>query len=389
MAIYRKKGNAVWYASIYIRETGRTLNVSTRTRVESEARAVERALKAAHNRAIRPDKLHAIIDALCGAKPQEPQGIPLAGAYDAYARRVEALGNAPSHHTLVARRNSLARLVRWRDANSPACVYAGELTRSVAGRFAEALDADDTLSDKTKHDALADLGTVWAVLMSVDEGIRENPWRYFRKAVVKQRRGRAFTPDEERRILAAAGGTEWRTASLISRWTGLRFGDVCALTWAEVDWTDGAIRLDPSKTKRFKITVVIPLAPALRDELERVRGAEGPILPVLKSHYPHPQRAPFGSFADVLERAKIDRTRRFHDWRHTFASRLADAGVSTEIIKKMGGWTQDGTALRYQHSDRIAELRGAIDAMARLAAGGGNQSMPSASAVKESANALP
>ena len=94
-------------------------------------------------------------------------------------------------------------------------------------------------------------------------------------------------------------------------------------------------------------------------------------------------------FADVLERAKIDRTRRFHDWRHTFASRLADAGVSTEIIKKMGGWTQDGTALRYQHSDRIAELRGAIDAMARLAAGGGNQSMPSASAVKESANALP
>ena len=49
--------------------------------------------------------------------------------------------------------------------------------------------------------------------------------------------------------------------------------------------------------------------------------------------------------------------------RHTFASRLADAGVSTELIKKMGGWTQTATALLYQHSDRLGELREAIRAV--------------------------
>ena len=78
--------------------------------------------------------------------------------------------------------------------------------------------------------------------------------------------------------------------------------------------------------------------------------------------YPHPERSEAGAFSAVLKRAGVV-GRRFHDFRHTFASRLADAGVGTEVIKRLGGWNVTATALRYQHSERLGELREAIRAV--------------------------
>ena len=51
----------------------------------------------------------------------------------------------------------------------------------------------------------------------------------------------------------------------------------------------------------------------------------------------------------------------FHSWRHTFRTRLAEAGVSDEIAKRLGGWTVDKTAARYDHDGRLKELRHAIN----------------------------
>ena len=52
----------------------------------------------------------------------------------------------------------------------------------------------------------------------------------------------------------------------------------------------------------------------------------------------------------------------FHSWRHTFRTRLSEAKVSTELAKKLGGWTVDKTAERYDHAERIEELRAAVEA---------------------------
>ena len=51
----------------------------------------------------------------------------------------------------------------------------------------------------------------------------------------------------------------------------------------------------------------------------------------------------------------------FHSWRHTFRTRLSEAKVSTELAKKLGGWTEDATAARYDHAERVEELRAAVE----------------------------
>lgn len=366
MAIYRKNGQGMWYAEVYLRQRGRIVRFSTRKTDEAEAREVERLFRAAHNRDMALERLHAMLDAVYGGEGRSvARGISVADAFDRYASLVTSGGRAPARKTMSARRSAFARFLAWRGAEFPACVYCSEVTRSVAGRFAAAFNATDGLSDKTKREVVSDLGTIWNVLMSADECIRENPWKYFRKRVVDSRSGRAFSREQERAVLDACRGTEWHTACVVSRWTGLRLKDVCHLKWTDVDLAKGVIAVVPKKTSRHGISVTIPLSHALLEELASVERGREYVMPELRAAYGHFHFARVGPFSAVLSRAGIGAGFTFHSWRHTFASRLADAGVSTEIIKKLGGWTQTATALHYQHSERIEELRAAIGALER------------------------
>lgn len=388
MALYRKKGNPVWYAEVYVRETGKRLCVSTRKRDRAEAEEVERLLRLANNRKTDIEYLHALVDTLYGADcGGREMGLSVAGAYEAYKDAVAASGRTVSAHTLASRRNSLSKFKAWIDETHPAIRRVNEVTRMVAGSYAKSVASAKGLSDKTKHEAISNLGTAWNVLMGIDETIRENPWRYFRTRVATFKKGVAFTGADVARILDACRGTEWELASLISLWTGLRLGDVCALRWEEVDFSEGVIRASPSKTRRHGIKVAIPLSAELADALARGGVSEGPILPGLCAAYPHPERAPCGPFSAVLERAGL-KGRRFHDFRHTFASRLADAGASTDAIKKLGGWNVDATALRYQHSDRIGELREAIQAVERVQRNGREKPSPKSSSAADSSSSV-
>ena len=63
----------------------------------------------------------------------------------------------------------------------------------------------------------------------------------------------------------------------------------------------------------------------------------------------------------VLKEAKLDgKGYTFHSWRHTFRTRLSEAGVSDDLAKRLGGWTEDATAARYDHAERVEELRAAV-----------------------------
>jgi integrase len=49
-------------------------------------------------------------------------------------------------------------------------------------------------------------------------------------------------------------------------------------------------------------------------------------------------------FKDVLAKAGIkEGGHTFHSWRHTFRTRLSEAGVSDDLAKRLGGWTEDAT----------------------------------------------
>jgi len=67
-------------------------------------------------------------------------------------------------------------------------------------------------------------------------------------------------------------------------------------------------------------------------------------------------------FSHILKKAKVDvEAHTFHSWRHTFRTRLSEAGVSDDLAKRLGGWTEDATAARYDHAERVEELRAAVE----------------------------
>ena len=169
--------------------------------------------------------------------------------------------------------------------------------------------------------------------------------------------------EQERAVLAAAKKCPvplWYEASLIARWTGLRKVDVSRLEWKDVDLERGVIHTRPHKTEAYGIEVDVPMVPELWKTMRRLyRKGRKYVLPSFASAYPN---APDGyAFAEVLKAAGVkDPTITFHSWRHTFRTRLAEAGVPDDLAKRLGGWTVDATVQRYDHADKTDEIRQAI-----------------------------
>ncbi len=104
-----------------------------------------------------------------------------------------------------------------------------------------------------------------------------------------------------------------------------------------------------------------PLLAALRTA--SAVGGDGPLFAEMDGAYQSRHRVV--PFRDVLATAGIGAGYTFHSWRHTFRTRLAEAGVDAETSKLLGGWTQDRTAERYDHADHSAALREAVERAAK------------------------
>jgi len=371
MSLYKQPGSNCWHYRIYVPGSGRlgrkVLRGSCRTSDEASAKAVEHTLRMALGKSAPAETLHKMIDAILGTPAR--LGLPLGALAEEYARAVALSGKALSVHTLRDRRSACLRFATWAAAHWPAAAEAERVDRACAAAFSAALRADGA-RDKTRRNVISDLGTVWQALRRGRDGMPENPWPLAMPESQDGERGLPFSRDQERAVLAAADAPAadawgWGLACRLARATGLRYGDVARLRWQDADLEAGVIRTTPAKTQRWSVAVEVPLPAALVARLREARPAEclGNVLPRMAECLPHgPWRHPFGR---VLDAAGVDRARyTFHSWRHTFRTRLAEAGVSDEIARRLGGWTNDATAGRYDHDGRMAELRVAVESAA-------------------------
>lgn len=139
------------------------------------------------------------------------------------------------------------------------------------------------------------------------------------------------------------------TAVLMALNTGMRKGEILTRGWEDVRWSTGPhgmliVDAKPEigfavKTRRAR---VIPLTPALHDELVSLhRKAGGPergwIFPA--DHDPLVPRRDFKKgLANACRRAGVPVVHP-HALRHTWATRLATAGVDRRTLMDLGGWT--------------------------------------------------
>ena len=195
-----------------------------------------------------------------------------------------------------------------------------------------------------------------------------------------------FTGKEVAKLIKAASSEEWRGLVLVAAFTGLRLGDAARLSWEAVDLNTKRITLIPSKTKRKKKEVRIPIHPDLLAYLLAAPVADdspaAPVFPSLAKKRVNGANGLSDTFSALMAAAGVDRgkpsrlieegqdkgagritwEKGFHSLRHTFTSWLRNAGVSEEDRMALTGHSTRESHSIYSHADEKAGR----DAIAKL-----------------------
>lgn len=362
--LYKNNGSKFWWVSFRDpRRPGKFIRKSTGTTSLKDARSIEQAEHLAIKGKIDDKKMKSIMDAIF-SKDRSTSGIPLAQLWPTYERFITMRDRKPGERLVKQRKKNLDDFIEWTTKSYPVDSVS-EVTFDCAMAYADHLKKKTTLKDKSRKEYIGNLVTIWNAAAAI-HGV-SNPWKDLRPTVRDGQRHAAFTREQERAVLEAARASavpHWYEACLIARWTGLRKHDVVFLEWSKVDFEKGVIRTKPIKTQGYDIEVEVPMVAELSLALKEIfaKGRKY-VLPEFAKAYPgDPEDC---TFASILEAAGVtDSTITFHSWRHTFRTRLAEAGVSTDLAKRLGGWTQDATVQRYDHADKTEEIRRALESTA-------------------------
>jgi integrase len=134
--------------------------------------------------------------------------------------------------------------------------------------------------------------------------------------------------------------------------TGWRRGEVFSLTWSQVDWNGGFVRLEPGMTKNGEGRA-FPLTPALRALLEqrleytrRCERAQARIIPLVFHCKGRPVKSFKRTWAEACEKAGLPGLL-FHDLRRSAVRNLERAGVSRSVAMKLTGHKTENVYRRY------------------------------------------
>lgn len=171
----------------------------------------------------------------------------------------------------------------------------------------------------------------------------------------------------------------YRPHVAFAAYTGVRAGELRALTWDDVDLTGRTARIDKTY---FRATLqrstksghdrTVPLPRHIAEHLALWRQS-CPHSPE-RLVFPQPNGHPLDLdifrarvFRPAVERAGLPPDTRIHDLRHTSASLYLQSGATVREVMDIHGWRQMQTALRYLHTansltgaaDRVSDARDA------------------------------
>lgn len=228
----------------------------------------------------------------------------------------------------------------------------------------------DGVSGRTINIELAELspaiGRKWSAL-----------WPSVRRLEERSDVGRALTREEEARLLAAVDAKAKRSPNLpvilrAALLTGLRAGELMNLTWGQVDFEARVLTVGKAKTAAGQGRQ-IPFGPALlrvlSDHAAWYAERFGDIRPAwyvfafgvtVPTDPTRPTVEIKTCWTSIRKAAGV--WCRLHDLRHTFCTKLAEAGVPESTMLALMGHMSRAMLERYSHV-RMEAKRKAIDAI--------------------------
>lgn len=177
----------------------------------------------------------------------------------------------------------------------------------------------------------------------------------------ESRRAAAFTQEEQERFLSiCTNDSTYHRLFLFAFNTGMRLGELMALTWDDVDLTANSVTInktlavvndhDPDSDRKQKIIInstktssgegIIPLNRKAKKAIEHQRtdnSVNSPFVFYSTVGTPVQKRNIYREFNKVLEQAQITSPVTFHSIRHSFATRLLEKGADIKTVPELLG----------------------------------------------------
>jgi integrase len=209
-----------------------------------------------------------------------------------------------------------------------------DITKSVVHEYRLRRHRERNVKDATVNRDVSVLRHIlyWAV---DEQLIPSNPLTRIR--LVRERRvRRPVLGVGEEDLLLAACASHLREIVIVALDTGMRRGELTHQLWEDVDLDRNLLWVTKSKTAEGEARE-IPLTARVSELLSRRKQTEG----LLFTYRGKPVKLLKTGWKGALSRSGI-RPMRFHGLRHTFNTRLMEAGVMQEIRKSLMGHSSGG-----------------------------------------------
>jgi len=172
---------------------------------------------------------------------------------------------------------------------------------------------------------------------------------------------RILSVEEEERLLKECS-KDLKPIVLVALHTGMRRGEILNLKWSQVDLERRIIKVEGTKNGKIRH---IPINDVLYEEFQKLKKSkenkEGFVFVNPKTGKPF--KCIKRAFKKATVKAGIEGLR-FHDLRHTFASRLTEKGVDLITVKDLLGHSTVKVTERYTHSN-MNQKRKAVETLVK------------------------
>ncbi len=317
--------------------------------------ARERASKILGNHAHGRDPL----DGLGGTRSGSTLAAFIETTYAPHLAATRPVGAAATVQRLLRRFKGLGNrdlagitsgdLERWKAdklaaGRTPATVQRDLMPLSGVYKFAKKLRlvAENPVTDVDKL-RLDPLGKLRYLTPAEESRLRTALATRDQRLLDQRKRGNKWREDRGKEPLPTLPhfGDGLTPAVLISLNTGVRLGELLKLRWSSVDFEGEIITVSGGTAKSGK-TRHVPLNADALNVLHQWRSQSGDDLVIgIATSFKK-------SFAAVLIDAQIEDFR-WHDLRHTFASKLAQRGIPINVVRELLGHSTLTMTLRYAH----------------------------------------
>jgi len=188
--------------------------------------------------------------------------------------------------------------------------------------------------------------------------IKDNPATLVRPPKTNNMLVRYLTGEQETTLLQELP-IQYKPATQTAINTGLRQGELLRLVWSDCDWNAGILTVQETKAgekRRVPMnSIVLGVLLSVKQETD---GEPTDRI------FPYGARSLRRAFDKAVKATGLAPFR-FHDLRHTFASRLAMQGANDRTLMALGGWKSPAMLSRYAHLSP-AHLWQAVEGLTRM-----------------------